>query len=287
MKQARRGIEAVVHSAVQVREYGTFGPLVIVLHGGPGAPGGMASVARGLAGSFRVLEPLQRGSGGETLTVARHVADLHELVESRCGDESPALVGHSWGAMLALAYAAAHPGRAISVALIGCGTFDPAARARFREIQDERMDEGLRRRMARLSEEFADPDERLRALGDLIEPLYSYDPIPDDHQHEPVDGRAFQETWDDMVRLQEEGVYPPSFTAIDVPVIMLHGAFDPHPGRMIRASLEPHITQLEYREWERCGHEPWRERAVRDEFFDALREWLSTRSRRSPRAAGS
>ena len=73
-------------TAIQVREYGTSGPMVLVLHGGPGAPGGMAPLARRLADSVRVLEPLQRGSGGEPLTVARHVADLHELVESRCGD---------------------------------------------------------------------------------------------------------------------------------------------------------------------------------------------------------
>jgi len=55
---------------------------------------------------------------------------------------------------------------------------------------------------------------------------------------------------------------------------MLHGAYDPHPGRMIRASLEPYVAPLEYREWERCGHDPWRERGVRDQFFVALREWL-------------
>src|SRR5881397_3652262 len=112
---------------MKVRKYGISGPQVVVLHGGPGAPGYMAPVARGLADSFRVFEPLQRGSGPEPLTVARHVADLHDLLERRCGNARPALVGHSWGAMLALAYAAEHPGRAASLVLIGCGTFDKAA----------------------------------------------------------------------------------------------------------------------------------------------------------------
>lgn len=97
---------------MRIRTYGTSGPVVVVLHGGPGAPGHMAPVARGLADSFQILEPRQRGSGSEPLTVARHVADLDGLVESHCGGARPALVGSSWGAMLALAYAAAHPGRA-------------------------------------------------------------------------------------------------------------------------------------------------------------------------------
>ena len=69
----------------------------------------MAPVARGLAGSHRVVEPFQRGSGGERLTVARHVADLHEVINFYAGRCRPALLGASWGAMLALAYAATHP----------------------------------------------------------------------------------------------------------------------------------------------------------------------------------
>ena len=48
---------------MRIREYGSAGPMVVLLHGGPGAPGYMAPVARELADSFRVLEPLQRGSG--------------------------------------------------------------------------------------------------------------------------------------------------------------------------------------------------------------------------------
>ena len=259
---------------MRLRTYGTSGPQVVVLHGGPGTAGNMAPLARGLADSFRVLEPWQRGSGGEPLTVARHVADLHGLVEAHCGSARPALVGSSWGAMLALAYAAAHPDRAGPLALIGCGTFDQAARERMRAICAQRTDDVLRQRVERLPDEFPDPDERLEALGNLILPLYSYELITTEQEIETVDARAHHETWQDMVRLQEQGVYPAAFAAIDAPVLMLHGAVDPHPGQMIRASLKPCVPQLEYRQWQRCGHYPWLEPSVRDEFFAVLREWL-------------
>ena len=119
----------------------------MLLHGGPGAPGYVAPVARRLASTFHVLEPFQQGSGDEPLTVARHVSDLHELLESRCSDLRPALVGHSWGAMLALAYAAEHPDRIACLALVSCGTFDRAARRRMIETQSERTDEELRQRI--------------------------------------------------------------------------------------------------------------------------------------------
>jgi pimeloyl-ACP methyl ester carboxylesterase len=264
-------------TGIRVRVYGASGSLVIVLHGGPGAPGYMAPVARGLADRFRVVEPLQRGSGARPLTVARHVADLHQVVVSYCADALPALVGHSWGAMLALAYAAAYPARVASLVLIGCGTFDPVARNRLQAIRESRMDDEMRRRMARLQEAIPDPDERLRALGDLVMLLDSYELITSAQEMEACDARAHHETWEDMVRLQEEGIYPAAFSAIDAPVIMLHGALDPHPGRMIQASLAPYLPQLEYHEWERCGHYPWLERAARDEFFAVLRMWLVQR----------
>ncbi len=266
---------------MQVRRYGQSGPLVIVLHGGPGAPGYMAPVARGLADRFQVLEPFQRGSGGAPLTVAQHVADLRELIEPLAAAERPALVGSSWGAMLALAFAAECPDLAGPLALVACGTFDLGARARMEEILDARMSQELRQRLASLAEEHADADRELRARARLILPLYSCELASEEQELGECDARAHDETWDDMLRLQEEGVYPAAFSAIRGPAIMLHGAVDPHPGRMILASLKPHIPQLEYREWERCGHYPWLEKAVREEFFDWLGEWFVAR-RASP-----
>jgi pimeloyl-ACP methyl ester carboxylesterase len=251
---------------------------VVVLHGGPAAVGEAAPIARGLADSFRVLEPWQRCSGDEPLSVSRHVADLHELVETRSADARPALVGESWGAMLALAYAAEHPRGAGPIVLVGCGTFDTVARARMQVILEERMDHDLRRRLEHLSEEFPDPGTRLKKRHDLTKVLYMVDPIETNQAEEdtePIDARAHAETWEDMLRLQREGVYPAAFAAIESPVLMLHGADDPHPGRMIRASLTPYLPQLEYREWARCGHSPWLEKTVRDAFFAVLREWLA------------
>ncbi|MFZ0888974.1 MAG: alpha/beta hydrolase, partial [Candidatus Binataceae bacterium] len=198
------------------------------------------------------------------------------VVLSRCGGERPALVGHSWGSMLALAYGAAHPGSAGPIVLIGCGTFDKTARARMRAIEEERMDDELRRRLERLAQDYPDPNERLRALGALTLGLYSYDLVTTEQEIEVQEaGAKNDETWKDMVRLQDEGVYPAAFEAIDTPVLMLHGIEDPHPGRLIRASLQPFLAHLEYRELERCGHYPWLERHARDEFFSILRDWLT------------
>ena len=232
----------------------------------------MAPVARSLADLFHVLEPFQSGSAS---TVAAHVDDLHEVVTSY-SSSTTALVGHSWGAMLALAYAAAHPDKAGPIVLVCSGTFDLAARERLIENLEQRTDSNLRQRFKQALT-LKNPNERFHALGQLTLEQYSYDLATTDQEIDESEPGTSSETWDDMVRLQNEGVYPSVFAAIKSPVLMLHGAVDPHPGEMIRASLAPYIPQLEYREWERCGHYPWLEKSTHNEFFLVLRNWLSNR----------
>jgi pimeloyl-ACP methyl ester carboxylesterase len=264
------------------REYGNSGQRVVLLHGGPGAPGHMASVARGLADSYRVLEPFQRGSGRERLTVATHVEDLYEVVSSCTEDCAPALLGSSWGAMLALAYAAAHPISTGPLILVGCGTFDPVARSTMQETIERRMNDEIRERLQRASQIVSD-NARLKATADAIMPIYSYE-LVGTLEGETFDARAHHESWDDMVGLQATGVYPAAFASIKVPVLMVHGTFDPHPGRLIRASLQPYLSQLEYKELEACGHYPWLEKAVATRFFWMIREWLARHTEASRRA---
>ncbi len=255
-----------------VRTYGNTGPLLVLLHGGPGAAGYMVQVARGLADSYRIVEPFQRGSGPDPLTVARHIEDLREVLRSYDAEPSSAILGSCWGAMLALAYAATHSASVGPLILVGCGTFDVAARARLHEIIELRRSETLRRFLERVAQ-IDDEDARLQATADAEMPIYSYD-VQAPLEVETYDARALRETWNDMLALQDSGVYPASFAAIGVPVLMLHGAFDPHPGQLIRDSLQRHIPQLEYVELERCGHYPWLERAVSGQFLTLVKDWL-------------
>lgn len=267
---------------LRVRTYGTTGPAVCVLHGGPAAPGSAGSIARDLADACRVIEPFQRGSGEGPLSVARHVADLDQLVSCRCGGERPALLGYSWGAMLALAYAAEHPDRVRQVVLIGCGTFDLSARAAYQQTRRERISPEIQRQLNELERECPDVQQRFIRQHELTRCVDEFDPIDtgDDPRDavEPFDLPAHTQTWNDMLTLQERGVYPARFAAITAPVRMLHSDYDPHPGPLIRDSLLRHMPQLEYRELPRCGHSPWNERHARDEFFAVLRAWLTEKS---------
>ena len=239
----------------------------------------MGPLAETLAPHFRVIAPLQRHSSSVRLTVARHVVDLEEVLSEHSPSAPVDLVGHSWGAMLALAFAAAHPRRVRSLALIGCGTFDIASRTALETTRRSRMDEEMRRQLGSLPSRFADPDARLWAAGELLLPAYSHDLLTTRLDLEWCDARGYEETWNDMLSLQASGTYPAAFSTIDAPVLMLHGADDPHPGRLIETCLRQHIPRLEYHELEWCGHYPWLERRAREPFLTALRDWLGRAAR--------
>jgi pimeloyl-ACP methyl ester carboxylesterase len=268
----------VTPEPIDVRTHGSRGPTVVLLHGGPGAPGSVADLAGDLAAGFRVLEPLQRRAGSQPLTVAQHVADLAAVAPDRA-----VFVGHSWGAMLALSFAARHPGRVKSLTLIGCGTYDLDARRAFQRTVDDRITPDDRTRLDELElrlESATDPaghDRLLDELGQIFGDAESFAPLPPDRSSEPLpaDGPGFTETWADVLRLQETGVEPASFSSIRCPVLMLHGDHDPHPGPAIRDTLRRHIPHLEYTDFPRCGHTPWRERHARELFLQRLREWLA------------
>src|SRR5258707_6313530 len=86
---------------IEVRRYGAGERTVVVLHGGPGAPGSASGLGHTLAPHFQVLELLQRRSGLVPLTVSQHVEDLAAVAP-----RPATLIGWSWGAMLGLSFAA-------------------------------------------------------------------------------------------------------------------------------------------------------------------------------------
>ncbi|MFD8807678.1 alpha/beta fold hydrolase [Streptomyces sp. NPDC059597] len=123
-----------------VRTAGPGDPLVLC-HGGPGLWDMFGDVAELLAGALPVIRWDQRGCGRSEpcdgpWTTARFVADL-DAVRRHFGLERMALLGHSWGAQLALSYALARPER-VSTLIYVSGTgigpdrdWHPAYRAAF------------------------------------------------------------------------------------------------------------------------------------------------------------
>ena len=259
----------------RIRFWGESGKTVIAIHGGPGASGDMGGLAQELSQDFFVIEPWQRISGDIPVNVSQHIEDLHGLVEKHLAKEKPALIGHSWGAMLALAFASAYPETVNAIVLVGCGTFDVESRTKFKQIIEDRKDPEFDQKIQQISAKFTDPSERMKEQYNLISNTYDFDLSESDSTDvEKFDFPAHKATWDDMVQLMDSGVYPQAFDRISVPVIMLHGSYDPHPGRMTFETLSKYIPQIEYTEFINCGHSPWKEKQARNQFYEKLKSWL-------------
>ena len=135
--------EAFVQSGPErlyVRDVGEGTP-VMVLHGGPDFDHEylLPEMDR-LAGSFHLVYYDQRGRGRsfsgsqpDTVTMATETDDLDRVRES-FGFESVAILGHSWGGLLAMEYAIRHPERVSRLILMNTA---PASRADAIAFRDE------------------------------------------------------------------------------------------------------------------------------------------------------
>lgn len=264
-------------NSIEVRKHGDSGPYVVLLHGGPGAPGEMYPVARHLSSDFRLLEPLQRLSGDVPQTVALHVDDLHDVLQEIPEGEKVHLVGFSWGAMLALTYAARHPEQIGRVILVGCGTFDEQSRRIYIDNIAGRMNSGEQKRIRQIEALLVLENNRGRRneffaeLGAIYSRIQSFKPCRDCLEDVVCfDEEGFRQTWSDAISLQKQNIQPAEFANIRASVMMIHGKDDPHPGRLIYKSLARFIPNLHYFDLPRCGHKPWIEQYAKEDFYKLL-----------------
>jgi len=89
-------------------------PPLVLVHGGLDHCRNWDAIARALQPHFHVVAPDLRGHGdsewakGSSYSLADHVYDLSRLIRA-AGLRDPALVGHSMGGMVSLAYAGTYP----------------------------------------------------------------------------------------------------------------------------------------------------------------------------------
>ncbi len=122
-------------------EVGGEGPPLVFCHGGPGLWDMAGDLATMFAPHYRTVRWDQRGAGRSQrrgpYTLDRCIADL-DAVLARHADGPATLLGHSWGAHLALEYTLRHPDRVLRLVYVaGTGiddedTWKPAFRERTR-----------------------------------------------------------------------------------------------------------------------------------------------------------
>lgn len=154
----------------------TFGdlanPVVVVVHGGPGADYRYLLNLQALADDYYVVFYDQRGTGlsprvdPAELTVDSSVEDLNRIVEHYGGGDPVNVVGHSWGGMLATAYAGRYPDRVDHLIVAEPGILTNEAYAAYQSHFSEPLDPPFMLRATRLwfeSLHVRGPDDQARA----------------------------------------------------------------------------------------------------------------------------
>jgi pimeloyl-ACP methyl ester carboxylesterase len=260
---------------VNPRKYGNPPYSVILVHGGPGAPGEMASVAKELSINFGVLEPLQTKS-----SVNGQVEELKQQIIKNA-NVPVVLIGWSWGAWLSFIVTAENPNLVKKLILISSGPF-----------KSEYAKEIMPRRLSRLSpqdklrtEELlkivqdnkkTKDNELLEEFGALMSKADSYNTLSADNKDDEVkvDMDIYNKVWAEADDLRKNGELLGYGKKIKCPVTIIHGEFDPHPYEGVRKPLSEVLINSKFILLEKCGHHPWFEKEARDKFYELLRAEL-------------
>ena len=269
----------------RARRYGPPPYRHALVHGGPGAPGMLAPLARELAAEghgtgigtgtgIGILEPLQSAS-----SIDGQVEELADtLRDERSGPWT--LIGSSWGAMLAVFTAQRHPELIARAVLVGCAPFDPDGGRRTDAARRARMDAAQLEEFERLEIAVGDADPRTAStatatfarIADLLLAVDHVNPTVDhleviEHQRE-----VFAAVWAEVEQRRRAGTLLDVGRRLSCPVVVLHGTYDPHPLEGVVEPLRAVAADLRVHVLEGCGHLPWIERDARARFLDVLRD---------------
>ena len=256
-----------------LRMYGNAPFTVAVIHGGPGAAGEMAPVARELSSNWGILEPLQTAASLEG-----QVEELKTALE-QSGDMPVTLIGYSWGAWLSFICTAYYPAIVKKLILIGSGSFEEKYAATIQETRLSRLSETEKREADALMATLNDPavsdkNTPFARLGTLFTRADSYHPVILDTDELDVQYHIYQSVWNDAAEMRRSEKLLELGKHIHCPVVAIHGGYDPHPAEGVQKPLSAVLNSFRFILLENCGHTPWIEREARSQFYRILEQEL-------------
>lgn len=256
-----------------LRIYGNAPYQVAVVHGGPGAPGEMAPVARELSTLCGVLEPLQTRE-----TLEGQVEELQAILQEH-GQLPITLLGYSWGAMLSYILTARQPSLVKKLILVSSGVFEEQYAAGIMQTRLSRLSNEERARFDTLFSALndptnPDPDATFAQIGAILSQTDAYDLLP--HQNEVLacEAAVFQNVWTEAQQMRKSGELLALGRNIRCPVVTIHGDYDPHPFEGIVTPLSRIIKDFRFTLLPHCGHCPWLEKEARERFYELIWEEL-------------
>ncbi|MBN2423121.1 alpha/beta hydrolase [Candidatus Woesearchaeota archaeon] len=255
------------------RIYGKPPLKIVVVHGGPGAPGEMEPVAKQLSVVKGVIEPFQTAD-----TVNSQAEELNSIIRKK-GSLPVILIGYSWGAWLGFILAAKYPSLLKKLILVGSGPFESKYAENIMKIRLNRLENKKAIKVNELiavlnNPESGNKDKYMNQLGKLLSEADTYCSIPHKNTLIKCQYDIYQSVWPEADKLRKTGQLLKSGKKIKCPVIIIHGDYDPHPVEGVIRPLLPIIKDLKFFLLKKCGHKPWIEKYAKDKFYRILENEL-------------
>jgi proline iminopeptidase len=242
------------------------GDPLVLCHGGPGLWDYLEDVAGLLNDRYRTVRWDQRGCGRSQrcgpYTIARSVADL-DAVRRHAAAPRIGLLGHSWGALLALRYTLEYPDRVSRLIYVSGTGIDPESTwrptfshnahqrvgehtPRLAELRnrDRTADEDREFAVLQWSAEFADPTTALRHAEHLATPWLG------------INDECSATINAEIKRYLQDNDVAALCHAIEVPTLIVDGDRDPRP-RWSVDSLHRALREVRRVTIAGAGHLPW------------------------------
>jgi pimeloyl-ACP methyl ester carboxylesterase len=256
-----------------LRKYGKPPYSVVLVHGGPGAPGSLRTVAEEISADRGVIEALQTGYSIDSLLVELQVTvTLH-------GIPPLTLVGHSWGAWLSLLFASRYPDLVRKLILVAAGPFEDKYAAGIMEIRMERLGHQDAANLTRLMHQFSvssrqKKDAIFHQIAKIIRKADTFEPDGLSYSNPAVEYKMYESIWREAEEMRSSGELLQHAGRISCLVLALHGDYDPHPYLGVKLPLEQTCKNFRFKLLDNCGHEPWSERFAKDSFYTILKAEL-------------
>ncbi len=262
-------------------------PIVVTLHGGPGASQDYLRPQFDRLATGRTLLYYDQRGGGRSeapreapLDWRAHVADLEAVVRAEARPVPATLLAFSWGGLLALLFALEHPDLVERLALIAPAPTYPEARAAY-DAEFERRQAApevaaARAELSRSGLRERDPEAFWKRAFELSVAGYFRDPARAKNLTPfRVGARAQKAVWESLrgLDLRER------LRSIRADTLVLHGRWDPVPvaASETLVSLMPRARLVVF---EDSGHALYAEET--DRFVMALDAFPPTAIRRQP-----
>lgn len=251
------------------RVYGSSPYRVVVVHGGPGAPGTMAPLAKELARRYGVLEPLLTED-----SMMGQVEELARVIEEK-GFWPVVLIGHSFGAWLSYIVAALYPERVNLLLLVGSGSFEEKYVSTMRKNRERRCTSKERLRIEELMDLWKSctlerKKEIFKEFGRLMTRIETYRPINEEMNVLEYQPDLFEKLMVEAHSMRRSGQLLEYGERIISPVMAIHGDWDCHPYQGVKDPLSRVVKDFSLILLEKCGHYPWNEVEAKDTFFNIL-----------------